>query len=291
MITDKVNRACWDYHIDAIMADWTQAGNMSITFSHDTKEQNVSSAKGTIIFLFHPSNVSKTLFSKAVPTSKILFLEIPCCRARTDDENYMEDNSFSPPLWSNKRLLEEVKCSHPLLNNASFILDPDWTVASVPDDASRANISFVIDDADGSIIAELTHTNTIMFLTQIFPCAWKEKVNLQQCNRCWRHTAPHPSCAPRCVKCGSSNHDISTHNQSCQSCKSTGKPLSEITAPGWICTHLHCANCGGAHQADNTNCQAHDEAIHSARIRRSGMTGQPIIDSRDFRRPGPSVHF
>ena len=291
MITDKVNRSCRDYHIRAIMADWTQAGNMSITFSHDTKEQNVSSAKGTIISLFHPSNVSKTLFSKAVPTSKILFPDIPCRRARTDDENYMEDDDFSPPLWSNERLLEEVKRSHPLLNNTSFVLDPDWTIASVPDDSDRANISFVIDDADGSIIAELTRTNAIMFSTQIFPHAWKEKVNLQQCNRCWRHTAPHPSCAPRCVECGSSNHDISAHNQSCQSCKSTGKPLSEITALGWICTHLRCANCGGAHQADNTNCQAHDEAIRSARIRRSGMTAQTILDSRDFRRPGPSVHF
>ena len=288
VITDKVNHACKDsYHVRAVMADWTQAGNMSITFSHDTKETNISNTKGTIISLFNPSNVAKTKFTKAVPLSKILYPLIPCRNISSDsDAEDMEQDSS--PLWSRDRLLEEVKRSHPLLANAEFIQEPDWTVASVPSPNIRANISFAVEDVDGSILSSLTNSSVIMFSTEIFPRAWKEKVNLQQCPRCFKLTAPHSNCPIRCAKCGSPNHDIIAHNQNCQGCKNTGRPLDQIKSSDWICTHDRCLNCGGSHRADNTSCQARDIAIREARLQKSGMTGQTIIDARDLRRPSPS---
>ena len=189
-----------------------------------------------IISLFNPSNVAKTKFTKAVYLSKILFPLIPCCNIPSDSDAEDMDQDSSP-LWSRDRLLEEVKHSHPILANAEFIQEPDWTVALVPSPNICANISFVVEDVDGSILSTLTNSSVIMFSTEIYPRIWKEKVNLQQCPHCFKLTAPHSNCPIRCAKCGSPNHNITAHNQNCQGCKNTGRPLDQIKSSDWICAH------------------------------------------------------
>ena len=226
-----------------------------------------------------------------IPLSKILFPLIPCWNISSDSDAKEMDQDASP-LWSRDHLLEEVKRSHPILANAEFIQEPDWTVAVVPSPNIRANISFAVEDVNGSILSTLTNSSVIMFSTEIYPRVWKEKVNLQQCPCCFKLTAPHSNCPIHCAKCGSLNHNITTHNQNCQGCKNMGRPLDQIKSSDWICTHDRCLNCGGSHRADNTSCQACDVVIWEARLRKSGMAGQTIIDACDLCHPSPShVHF
>ena len=302
MVTDKINLHCKEYNIKAVLAEWTKVGNLSITFNYDSKEKNINNAAATIINILNPSSPNKSNFTKVVPWSKFVYPRVPCKEFKPEnissDEMIIQDDV---KLWSTERLIQEVRNSHPLLKECLFVQEPSWTVH--PDIllnnplTEHANLCFAISDPDGSISKEVINSDAIIFSTKVLPTAWKEKVNLRQCTRCWFLGATHPSCPPKCRLCGSKNHLEENHNQSCEGCKNTGKPIHEIKSKDWICIHTKCFNCGNAHPADDPSCQARDEGIRSARARSripNSMHGQTILDSRRFRRDGPTtrhVHF
>ena len=290
IIVDKINLACKAYNIRAMLASWSQAGNLVVTFKYDSKDQNIKNAAATIINLFNPSGTKGCTFVKIVPWSKIVYPKIPCWE---DSAEQIDGDAMSTTsLWSPEQLKDAVRASHPLLKDCTFIQgqEPRWTAdpSTIPSFASTANIMFSINDPDGLIIASLTSSDAIMFATRIFPQAWKEKINLIQCIRCLKLGVSHPNCTPKCKICGKTDHDESNHNTNCNKCKDTGVPLEQLSSKNWMCTHVRCANCGGSHLADYLACPARNEAIRSARARKSGMTGQTILDPRSIHSHGPS---
>ena len=64
--------------------------------------------------------------------------------------------------------------SHPLLEKATFIHPPDWTVRTLPKEAIYHNLCFTIEDPDNSIAENLITSNVIMFATTIRPRLWKD---------------------------------------------------------------------------------------------------------------------
>lgn len=147
----------------------------------------------------------------------------------------MATNEF----WSQEDLLLAVQESHKVLSNTTFFHVLDWTVAKLHPDTVQASVSFVVEDPDGTIAQTLNKAWVMMFSSQVLPQAWKEKINLHQCTQCWRLDSPqHPSCARKCCKCRSGSHLEDQHNLACDSCKNTGRLLTELQQLTWICTHL-----------------------------------------------------
>jgi hypothetical protein len=215
IVTDKINITCKEYQIHAIMAEWSAFGNLVVSFKFDSKEKNISNAAATILNLFCPDAPTKATFSKVVHWSTILFPCIPC-RAVTMEVSE-GDAMRTNDLWSTEKLINEVCKSHPLLEKIKFVQEPTWTTSAdkLSNSKTKANLFFLVPDPDSQIINTLTHTDVIMFSTRVLPKAWKEKINLEQCNHCWLLTRPHPNCTQKCRICGHTDHIEANHKTHC----------------------------------------------------------------------------
>ena len=304
IVTDKINVACSkNYNIKAILARWTEKNNLTITFSNDSKDADIAKAAKTIMDILAPGHPAIS-FSKPTIWNKIVYRQVPCrmiTEAEIDGDAMREDST-----WSKETLLKEVQESHPLLKNAEFAFNPDWTTAEIPHDADTWNLCFTIVDPDNSIAKEIVRSQIIMFVTLVTPDHWKERVNLQQCNLCWQLTGQHKpcmqhkdgkakgcitckkSCSPVCRLCGSWKHLEAEHNQSCDGCIQTGESMEKIKSKDWICTHLRCAVYTEPHFSDSQDCRGRNDAIQQAR-RHKPLTNQPFLTQESFQQhAGPN---
>ena len=271
-ITRKINAACTAYSITALYAQWTEAGNLIVGFTSASKQTSIQNASQTIINLLSLGRLGMT-FTKTSPWSKVSFPKVPC----QDPDSLARDGFLSSSL-----IPDLVRDSHPALANVDFVQQPDW--AMHPDkrnkDVQTCTISFGVNDPDGSILATLSKSVAHMRGTQIFPTAWKEKISLTQCDRCFAFGPQHPACTPRCDFCASSSHTTADHNTNCKQCLDSGLPIEQIQDEDWFCLHARCRNCGGDHPSSSTACPGRNKAIHEARRRKSGMVGQTLLDPR-----------
>ncbi|KAF9779343.1 hypothetical protein BJ322DRAFT_1113699 [Thelephora terrestris] len=138
-VISKINTACKQaYNIKAMLAKWTQAGNLSVSFSPQSSIKSIDNASGTIIKELPPDYPDVT-FAKPSPWSKIVYKSVPCRAFTMDKVN--GDKMAHNATWSKESLLKEVKSSHPLLTTAKFIHDPDWTLKEVPDELQHFNLT------------------------------------------------------------------------------------------------------------------------------------------------------
>ena len=304
IVTDKINVACSkNYNIKAILARWTEKNNLTVTFSNESKDTDIAKAAKTIMDTLAPGHLAVS-FSKPTIWNKIVYRQVPCrmiTEAEIDGDAMQEDST-----WSKETLLKEVQDSHPLLKNAEFAFNPDWTTAEIPHDADTWNLCFTIVDPDDSIAKEIVRSQIIMFATLVTPDHWKERVNLQQCNLCWQLTGQHKpcmqhkdgrakgcptckkACSPVCRLCGSWKHLEAEHNQSCNDCIQTGESMEKIKSKDWSCTHLKCAVCTEPHFSDSQDCRGRNDAIQQARGRKP-LTNQPFLTQNSFQQhAGPS---
>ena len=292
IVTDKINVACSkNYNIKAILAKWTEKNNLTVTFSNESKDADIAKAAKTIMDTLAPGHPAIS-FSKPTIWNKIIYRQVPCrmiTEAEIDGDAMREDTT-----WSKETLLKEVQDSHPLLKNAEFAFNPDWTTAEIPHNADTWNLCFTIVDPDDSIAKEIVRSQIIMFATLVTPDHWKERVNLQQCNLCWQLTGQHKpcmqhkdgrvkgcltckkACSPVCRLCGSWKHLEAEHNQSCKDCIQTGESMEKIKSKDWICTHLKCAVCTEPHFSDSQDCRGRNDAIQQARGCKP-LTNQPFL--------------
>ena len=166
----RVNQIHEHLPFKAILAKWTLKHNLTITFSKDSLDRDIDEAAQSIKQCLFPDN-NHAIFGKAVNWSKIVFKNTPC---RSFSIN-PEDNSIVAQDLSPNALLEAVRESHPLLEKASFVLPPEWTVKDLPEGASHHNLSFSIEDPDGSIANTLINTKLIMFASSVRLRLWKDK--------------------------------------------------------------------------------------------------------------------
>ena len=304
IVTDKINVACSkNYNIKAILARWTEKNNLTVTFSNESKDADITKASKTIMDTLAPGHQAIS-FSKPTIWNKIVYRQVPCrmiTEAEIDGDTMREDTT-----WSKETLLKEVQDSHPLLRNAEFVFNPDWTTAEIPHDADTWNLCFTIVDPDDSITKEIIRSQIIMFATLVTPDHWKDHVNLQQCNLCWQLTGQHKpcmqhkdgrvkgcanckkSCSPVCRLCGSWKHLEAEHNQSCNDCIQTRESMEKIKSKDWICTHLKCAVCTEPHFSDSQDCKGRNDAIQQARGRKP-LTNQPFLMWESFQQnAGPT---
>jgi hypothetical protein len=295
-VVSRINTSCSgsvdSFNIKAILASWTPYGNLIIEFLKSSSAKNITNASQTICQILAPGDTG-TIFAKVVNLSKIVFPQVPCKAwsqggfVNGDGEPMITDQGFH----SAGALFEEVRNAHPSMEKAVFIHEPSWTVAELTPEAELANLAFTVEDPDGSIVSTLERATVAMFGKHVSPKAWKEKIDLQQCNRCWQLCRPHPGCPVKCRKCGSTKHLTELHNLGCEGCKATGRPKTELESKQWKCTHIRCINCGGSHEADFNHCQAWDKEINTARQRKRGMNfnGQTILDPNTITNP-PQSH-
>ena len=166
----RVNQVHSQLPFKAILAKWTLKHNLTITFSKDSLDKDIDEAAQSIKQCLFPDN-NHAIFGNAVNWSKIVFKNTPC-RSYTINP---EDNSIVAQDLNPNTLLEAVRESHPLLETATFVLPPEWTVKNLPEDASHHNLSFSIEDPDGSIANTLINTELIMFASSVRPRLWKDK--------------------------------------------------------------------------------------------------------------------
>ena len=304
IVTDKINVACSkNYNIKAILARWTEKNNLTVTFSNESKDVDIAKAAKTIMDTLAPRHPAIS-FPKPTIWNKIVYRQVPCrmiTEAEIDGDAMREDST-----WAKETLLKEVQDSHPLLKNAEFAFNPDWTTAEIPHDADTWNLCFTIVDPDDSIAREIVKSQIIMFATLVTPDHWKERVNLQQCNLCWQLMGQHKpcmqhkdgrakgcvtckkACSPVCRLCGSWKHLEAEHNQSCNDCIQTGESMEKIKSKDWMCTHLKCAVCTEPHFSDSQDCRGRNDAIQQARGRKP-LTNQPFLTQDSFQQhAGPS---
>ena len=146
-----------------------QKDNLSITFSQESTEKDIMDASQTIIKCLKLDD-QDTILSKAVNWSKIIFNNTPCQTFYEDDNN----STFVAKITNTQTLLKAVRESHLLLEKATFIHSPDWTVRTLPKEAIYHNLCFTIKDPDNSIAKNLITSNVIMFATMIRPRLWKD---------------------------------------------------------------------------------------------------------------------
>ena len=166
----RVNQIHNHLPFKAILAKWTLKHNLTITFSKESLDKDIDDAAQSIKQCLFPEN-NHAIFGRAVNWSKIVFRNTPC---RSYSIN-PEDNSIVSQDLNPDALLEAVRESHPLLETATFILPPEWTVKDLPEDASYHNLSFSIEDPDGSIANTLINDELIMFASSVRPRLWKDK--------------------------------------------------------------------------------------------------------------------
>ena len=286
MAAERINLSCAAYNIKAILASWSQKGNLVLTFSENSTDKNISNAAETIKKQVAPG--WNTVLTKITNQSRVILPNVPCQKISytviTGDE--MDVERTERDVWSSEDLEAELRKSHPLLKDVKFCVPPTWATRDIPATATSATASIIIEDPDSSIISALTSSSIIMFATRISPRAWKEKINLIQCTRCWRFGKEHPSCTLVCKICGNKSHTTDMHNESCKKCKDTGVALDELRNPDWTCLHVICANCGRNHLPDNTDCEARRLSVQEARTKTNTLPGQTLI-STAFR-PSPS---
>ena len=166
----RVNQVHTHLPFKAILAKWTLKHNLTITFSKDSLDKDIDEAAPSIKQCLFPDN-NHAIFGKAVNWSKIVFKNTPCRSYTINPEN----NSIVTQDLSPNALVEAVRESHPLLEKATFVLPPEWTVKDLPVDASHHNLSFSIEDPDGSIANTLINSELIMFASSVRPRFWKDK--------------------------------------------------------------------------------------------------------------------
>jgi len=266
------------------------AKNVVIAFDYKSKQTDIKAASGTIISVLAPGCEGAT-FSKNVAWSKVAISSVPC--QRTDAEVMDLDDAINEQtgVFTAKELEDEIRSAHPLLGAATFTLPPSWaTKPEIVRQSDVATVSFALEDPDGSIINALTRLRIVLFGKLVSPRAWKERVDLKQCQKCWGFVtgSPHAKCVARCRICSSQQHTSDMHNVSCPKCKDTGELLDRISSVDWVCIHPKCRNCTNDHEADNESCPARDATIATARAKlRGGHAGQTILDPLSLRSRPP----
>ena len=293
VICDRINTKCSTvYGIKALYVQLTAAKNLVIAFDYGSKVGNITAAAKTIIDTVLPG-CPKASFSKNLAWSRVAISGVPCQKPEVTDNDI---DLVNGNIRTSAELEEELRSSHPLLTNAVFTMAPSWAAKpEVVKSSDLAMVSFAVEDPDGAIIESLTRARIPLFGTLTLPRAWKEKVNMKQCQKCWGFVigSPHTNCNNTCHICSSRDHSSDMHSgATCKTCINTGNSLDTLEAPTWQCFHFRCRNCGGPHTADDVSCPARNATIASARAKmRGGLTGQTILDRTALRSrpPGSSL--
>ena len=250
VIVSEINRTCSQLNVKANSAEWTIAMNLQIYFTHDSLDSQIEKARATILGVL-AKGCPKAIFMKSVKWSRVVVRDVPTTRWQVNNDGMIDEDTGAPHgnfVKVTKQDIEtELRASHPLLSEATFVEGPDWTSRTgQPDpDSPTANVSFTIPDPDESRVKALTSRPLIIFHTPCRLSQWTEKINLIQCTCCWKFgDKVHPNCQVRCRRCGG-HHSQVDHHRECKLCEKADGINHEDRKNGHTtCGHpKRCPNC------------------------------------------------
>ena len=291
-VADEVNRACKSFNVKVNTAEWTSAQNLVLFFTGDSIDTQIQRAGNTILGVL-ARGCPKTVFLKSVKWSRIVIRSFPTHKwVRAPTAMEVVDGSTPGEFVPIQRgeLEAVVRASHPLLTDAIFTEDPDWTSKQVDYTRDSASVSFSLPDEDESLIKNLTRRPLFYFNRACHLTAWVEKIKLTQCPRCWRFgDVVHPNCPFRCQRCGGP-HELKDHDVECKECIKSDINQEDRKAGKTICPHTpSCPACMKDHYAGSKECRMRDHAVCEARQRKKVGRGQAFISS--YTRPKRQTHL
>ena len=281
-VADEVNRACKTFNVKVNTAEWTSAQNLVLFFTGDSIDTQIKKAGNTILGVL-ARGCPRTIFLKSVKWSRIVIRGFPTHKwVRAPTAMEVVDGS-SPGEFvpiKRKELEAVVHASHPLLTDAIFTEDPDWTSEQVDYTRDSASVSFSLPDEDETLIKSLTRRPLFYFNRACHLTAWTEKIKLTQCPRCWKFgDIVHPNCPFRCQRCGGP-HELKDHDVECKDCVKSDINQEDRKAGKTTCPHApSCPACMKDHYAGSKECRMRDHAVCEARQRKKVGRGQAFISS------------
>ena len=281
----EINRTCRTLNVRANTAEWATAGNLFVFFTYDSIDSQIEKARSTILGVL-ARGMPRTIFMKVVKWSRIVIRDFPTERwvAPNGDEMENQESLHTDAYGSFVKVSRDeiataICQSHPILIDAIFMEEPNWTSRDGPNAEDKsANISFTVPDPDESLFRTLVRNPLIYFGVPCHLTRWTEKINLVRCNRCWKYgDKQHPDCPVRCGKCGGGHHE-DTHNVDCKKCVALDIDHEERKKGNMVCTHpLSCPNCSRPHHTEDTDCPMRDFARCEARQRGKIHQNQAFI--------------
>jgi len=159
--------------------------------------------------------------------------------------------------------IESQLLANPLYSRLNVTLKPRWL--GDLDGSTCANIGFAFEDPFGDMAKDFTSHAVYLQGARCPAKLLKEKVLLDQCQRCWRLGESHINCNVLCRLCGG-GHSYTAHQDSCLPCSRDG-----FKADGRDCTHLSCHNCktlghsNPGHAANDPRCPTRNKMIKNLR--------------------------
>ena len=248
---------------------WTNAGNISITFSDDSKPESIKKAAVSITNRINHSVFGCT-FVQASLWSKVALSNVPIWFVPTNEDEDMlvpkdgEGNIIQVP-WSQDQLYAEFK-ENAVVKNLQLQLPPSWCKNPKSFDPSKewvGTFAVVFEDPDGSIANMIVETPIYMFGNTATVRHWKERPNLNMCPCCLNFGPTHDKCNQRCLLCAAPDHTAENHNTHCGACLGTHSDI-RVKMDDFVCPHLHCAHCSAAHPADSESCTKRNEKVIQA---------------------------
>lgn len=197
--------------------------------------------------LAHGEPLASVTLTRNIRCSKLVIANVPCLDPVNMDR--------TTPITE---VIEELKKDH-LYSGLAIVQKPRWTSTDLTGKA-YGSISFVFEDHDGSEADRLLSSVLYVFGHRCTIRAWKDKIELPQCMRCWGYGEIHTSCGSSCRLCGSTEHIEPEHPTHCRECVRAG-----ITTTAG-CTHHSCPRCKQNHVADDPRCPSQRVAVERIRM-------------------------
>jgi hypothetical protein len=247
-LANSINKEHFPFEAKSI--SWSRGGSgpsIMIRFSSFDKVENIDAQSREIrLRLAHGNPLESITMTKNVKCSKIAIDNIPC-RSEDDMDQVTPVEAVATELRKN-----------PLYNRLVLVQQPRWVTQDL-EDKEFGTVNFTFEDPEGLLADELCARYMFIFGKQCVARAWLDRVDIHQCNRCWRFGPSHSSCIEICRFCGKTDHPEEIHCLSCRGCVSEGN-TNRLT-----CAHLNCPGCKQPHAADDPTCTARGVYVNRVR--------------------------
>ena len=241
---------------------WSKSGHTIILAfdKHDDPDNILIHTSSILRELAHGKPTDKMQLRRDGRMGKIFLNNVPC-RNPSDMDQVISESDLQLEIAKN-----------PFLNRLQFIDRPRWATKDLDDEEKniqKASVFFSFEDPEGGYSSDLLTHAIYLFGERVFALEAAERIDVVQCNRCWKFGKVHTDCQVTCMACNSSDHPFPGHFESCKQCV-----LDNQTDPS-SCPHISCANCRGPHYADSASCRFRHEFISFECSRRAGMRNRP----------------
>ena len=241
---------------------WSKSGHTIIlAFDKNDDPDNILIHTNAILReLTHGKPIDKMQLCRDGQMGKVFLNNVPC-RNPSDMDQAISEGELQLEIAKN-----------PLLNCLQFINKPCWATKDLDDkekNIRKATVFFSFEDPKGGYSSDILTHAIYLFGKRVFVSEVAERINIVQCNRCWKFGKIHSNCQITCMACNSADHSFPDHFKSCKQCV-----LDNQVDPS-SCPHITCANCQGPHFADSASCRFCHKFISFKRSQRAGMRNQP----------------